>query len=506
MRAVLVAALILTLATTSFAQVNGTLEVIDGKPILTVWGTHAERGYAAGYLTGAGGKEMFEDFVVDYCCGGSAITYGLLRYHYTDNYTVDAKYQEEAEAGIEGMSDAGVSLYCSALFRSIDATDMLVANAIVDMSTLAAVRPFACSSMSSWGSSTAADPLLEGHLVVTRLLDWAKHQTLTDNPLLTVHFPSEPDEQPWICIGYAGLFGALSAISESGVSAYLNLGNNESSTGGAPYHPILLTVRNGIESADYDGDGEHTPADIVAAIEDRARNIDTIVHVTKDEGVASRPIIIESNNASGVAVRDHTDNTQVPGEHLVATNHFRVLYPPVYCYRYEGIADSLTVSTDMSCERSWTVMAGAAGTVESNIQCIQYVESSGLLLWSMDTYTEPAYSQPPTELDVWELLGITSVAEEVAVRPTLRQNTPNPFNPKTEIAFGLTAPSSCRLCVYNVSGRRVTTLLDEVRGPGTHRIEWDGRDGAGVEVGTGVYLYSLETEEGTLVRKMLLLK
>jgi hypothetical protein len=321
-----------------------------------------------------------------------------------------------------------------------------------------------------------------------------------------VHFPSEPDEQPWISIGYAGLFGALSAVSQSGVSACLNMGNNESSNGGPPYHPILLTVRNGIEVTDYDGGGTHEPADVVAAIEDRARNIDTIVHVTKDQGVGSRPIIIESNNAAGVAVRDASDNTDVPGEHLVATNHFRTLYPPVYCYRYDGIVDSLTVSTDMTCERSWDVMAGAAGTFASNIQVIQYVESTGLLLWSMDTYTQPAYTQTPTELSVWDLFGCQMGVDGEVGRAVLRQNSPNPFNPRTEIAFGLQEPAHCTLTVYDVSGRRVATLLDELRGPGTHRVEWDGRSEDGTEVGSGVYLYRLSTERGAIQKKMLLLK
>lgn len=501
-----IALLLLACALAASAQVNGHVQVIDGKPILTVWGTHAERGYAAGYLKGAEGKEMFDDYIVGYCCGGSALAYFVMRLHYTGNYQVDAKYQAEADAVIQGMSDAGVSLYNSTLGRNINATDMLIANSIVDLSTLASARPFACSSMSSWGGSTIADPFLDGHLVVTRLLDWTKHPTLTANPLLTVHFPSEADEQPWISIGYAGLFGALSAISESGVSAFLNMGNNESSTGGAPYHPILLSVRNGIEGADYDSSGRHEPPDVVAAISDRARNIDTIVHVTRDEGAGSRPIVIESNNEAGVAVRDRSDNTAVPGDNLVATNHFRSLYPPVYCYRYSGIVDSLTASTDMSCERSWSVMSGAAGTFGSNIQVIQYVESEGLLLWSMDTNSQPAYMQPPTVLSVWDLFGCQLGVEGVADAPLLRQNSPNPFNPRTEIAFGLREPSDCVLRVYDVGGRLVATLLDELRGPGTHRVEWDGRTDAGTEAGTGVYLYRLETELGTSQRKMLLLK
>ncbi len=489
------------------AQVNGQLQVIDGKPILTVWGTHAERGYAQGYLRGAEGKEVFDNYVVGYFCGGSATNYWVMRSYFTGNFEVDAEYVSEAESVIEGMTDAGVSLHNSTLARAIDATDILVSNAIVDMTALAAARdPFACSSMSNWGASTATDPLLDGHLVVTRLLDWSKHPTLTANPLLTVHLPSEPDEQPWISIGYAGMFGALSAVSESGVSATLNMGNNGSGSGGAPYHPILLSVRSGMETADYDGDGQHTPSDVTTAIGDRARNIDTIVHVTKDAGAGSRPIIVESNNAAGVAVRDQSHNTLVPGDNLVATNHFRLLYSPVYCYRYQGIVDSLNVSTSMSCERSWDIMAGAAGVAGSNIQCIQYVESEGLLLWSMDTPTEPAYSQPPTVLQVEDLFGCQLGVEDELGRLSLLQNSPNPFRPATEIAYSLAEPAHCRLTVYDVGGRIVKTLVDGVRGAGLHSVRWDGRADGGQEAATGVYLYRLEAGGRSGQRKMLLLR
>ncbi|MBD3349164.1 MAG: T9SS type A sorting domain-containing protein [Candidatus Eisenbacteria bacterium] len=492
-------------AATAGAQVNGHVQTFDGKPVLTVWGTHSERGHAAGYLTGEEGKEVFEDYFIGYCCGGSGAVYSFLRTQYENNYAADAKYEDEAQGIISGMADASVDLYVATLGRDMDATDILVANCIVDLSGRMAADPFACSSMSSWGSSTLADPVLAGHLVLTRLLDWSRHSTLTDNPLLTVHFPSEADEQPWLSVGYAGLFGALSAVSESGVSAFLNMGNNSSGSGGAPYHPILLSVRNGIETTDYDGDGEHTPADVTAAVADRARNIDTIVHVTKDEGQNSRPIIIESNNAAGVAVRDQTDNTQVPGEHLAATNHFRVLYSPVSCNRYSAIVDSLTASTEMSCERCWSVMAGAAGG-PSNIQCIQYVESRDLLLWSMDSYSQPAYALEPTEFDVGDLFGCQMGVEEPQGVASLRQNRPNPFGPVTRIEFALPAPSECRLAVYDIRGRRVATLIDGRVGPGLTRVEWDGSTDGSERVASGIYLYRLETDAGEATRKMLLLR
>jgi hypothetical protein len=504
---ILVAALVLAAcAVPAAGQVNGQVQVIDGKPILTVWGTHAERGYAQGYLKGAEGKEMFEDYIVGYLASGSPFVYGFLRSHFLSNYTVDTEYQEEAAGVIQGLLDAGVDPYVSTLGRNIDATDLLVSNAIVDLSTVAARDAFGCSSLSSWGSSTIDDPTLAGHLVITRHLDWTKHPALTDNPLLTVHLPSEPDEQPWLSVGYAGLFGALSSVSASGVSAWLNMGNNDSGTAGAPYHPILLTVRSGMESADYDGDGGHTPQDVVAAIEDRTRRVDTIVHVTDDEGPGSRPIIIESNNAAGVAVRDASDNTAIPGDNLAATNHFRVLYPPVYCYRYEAIAESLSASTDITCHRSWSLMAGAAGSYGSNIQCIQYVESEGLLRWAMDTYTEPAYLQSWTELNVRDLFGCQMDVAERVPPARLEQNTPNPFSPTTSIRFGVREPGPVALSIYDVSGRLVVKLLDEHRGAGDHETLWDGRNRHGEPVSAGVYFCRLTHAGASDSRAMVLLR
>jgi hypothetical protein len=505
-RTLAVILLILVGAVQAAPQVNGQLQVIDGKPILTVWGTHAERGYAQGYLEGAEGKEVFEDYILGYCAGGSPLVYGFLRSHFLNNYAVDEEYQIEAEGIVQGLLDAGVDPYVSALGRDIDATDLLVSNAIVDLSTLAARDVFGCSSLSSWGSSSIGDPVLAGHLVITRHLDWTKHATLTDNPLLTVHLPAEPDEQPWISIGYAGLFGALSSVSQSGLAAFLNMGNNDSGTSGAPYHPILLTLRTGVESADYDGDGEHTPDDIVAAIEDRTRRVDTIIHVTQDDGLGSRPIVIESNNANGVAVRDRSDNTMIPGDNLAATNHFRVLYPPVYCNRYEAIADSLTASADISCDRSWTLMAGAAGSFSSNIQCIQYVESLGVLRWSMDTSTQPAYLCPPTELSVWDLFECQMDVAGAAPQISLEQNFPNPFSPETSIRFSLAEPGRVRLSVYDVTGRLVARLADRHEDAGMHQVSWDGSDCTGGRVAAGVYFVMLEAAEEVRTRKILLVR
>ncbi|MCK4546878.1 MAG: T9SS type A sorting domain-containing protein [Candidatus Eisenbacteria sp.] len=89
---------------------------------------------------------------------------------------------------------------------------------------------------------------------------------------------------------------------------------------------------------------------------------------------------------------------------------------------------------------------------------------------------------------------------------SLEQNRPNPFNPVTEIRFGLPRPMSATLRVYNVEGRLIRTLVDGIYQAGFHTATWFGDNGDGVEVSSGIYFYRLETREKVITRKMLMLK
>lgn len=90
----------------------------------------------------------------------------------------------------------------------------------------------------------------------------------------------------------------------------------------------------------------------------------------------------------------------------------------------------------------------------------------------------------------------------------LSQNSPNPFNPQTLISYDIPAgqPQDVRLRVYDVRGRLLCTLVDEVKGPGSYSVTWDGRASRGEAVGTGVYFCVMDAGEFHSVRKMLLRK
>jgi len=89
---------------------------------------------------------------------------------------------------------------------------------------------------------------------------------------------------------------------------------------------------------------------------------------------------------------------------------------------------------------------------------------------------------------------------------SLSQNYPNPFNPSTEIEFTIPTATHVELTVINSLGQTVTTLMDDIRSAGTHRVAWNGCNSNGDRVASGVYLYRLTAGEFTQTKKMLLLK
>lgn len=89
----------------------------------------------------------------------------------------------------------------------------------------------------------------------------------------------------------------------------------------------------------------------------------------------------------------------------------------------------------------------------------------------------------------------------------LFQNSPNPFNPATEIRFDLPLSTPVELTVYNVLGQTaVTKLIDTILPAGTHHVMWNGRDSQGRQLSTGLYVYRLKAGSFIQSRKMILLR
>ena len=89
----------------------------------------------------------------------------------------------------------------------------------------------------------------------------------------------------------------------------------------------------------------------------------------------------------------------------------------------------------------------------------------------------------------------------------LRQNCPNPFNPRTTIAFLLPQRAAVDLRVFDVTGRLITVLIDgTVYDRGCHEAIWQGGDSSGRRVAAGTYFYRLQAGDHVETKRMTLLK
>lgn len=90
---------------------------------------------------------------------------------------------------------------------------------------------------------------------------------------------------------------------------------------------------------------------------------------------------------------------------------------------------------------------------------------------------------------------------ETAEEFRLHQNYPNPFNPVTVIPFSIASHSHVQLQIYDVTGRKVATILDEPYSPGAHEVRFDAGS-----LASGIYFYRIQAENFTESRRMVLIK
>jgi hypothetical protein len=111
----------------------------------------------------------------------------------------------------------------------------------------------------------------------------------------------------------------------------------------------------------------------------------------------------------------------------------------------------------------------------------------------------------PEEIDAATATAVTDPIGAVR-KPGPMVGFPNPFNPRTTLAFELVGEQDVILRIHDAAGRLVRTLLHESRAAGEHTVSWDGKDDAGQTLASGVYYATLVAKEGRLNTKLVLLQ
>lgn len=127
-----------------------------------------------------------------------------------------------------------------------------------------------------------------------------------------------------------------------------------------------------------------------------------------------------------------------------------------------------------------------------------------------DSEDSTSSNNGPFILTLSDELEIVNIVGGNPQSDTLLYNYPNPFNLArnnyTSIAFGLAKSQPVNITIFDLQGRVIKNLVNDIRDAGWHKEEWNGQDNSGVLVGSGVYFYRIATPGFIDTKKLLLLK
>ncbi len=143
----------------------------------------------------------------------------------------------------------------------------------------------------------------------------------------------------------------------------------------------------------------------------------------------------------------------------------------------------------------WRWTAGASGTaVPKKLSAADFFGAT-----ATDEFYVDNFSYNPSAN--WIITGINQVGNTVPVEYALSQNYPNPFNPTTKINFALPKSGLVTMKVYDILGKEVATLVNEVKNAGSYTVDFNASS-----LTSGVYFYKVSVNGFSEVKKMLLLK
>jgi mannan endo-1,4-beta-mannosidase len=130
--------------------------------------------------------------------------------------------------------------------------------------------------------------------------------------------------------------------------------------------------------------------------------------------------------------------------------------------------------------------------------------------WGLEVALTNQYSIQNTSV---RPVSIAAISDRSPVYPAgfeLEQNYPNPFNASTQIEYEIFFPAEVTLTIYDITGKKVKTLVEQWASSGTHSVIWNGMNDLGFTVSSGVYIYQLTVKKDDQIikksNKLILLK
>jgi len=228
---------------------------------------------------------------------------------------------------------------------------------------------------------------------------------------------------------------------------------------------------------------------------------------------------------SGLQIKAHF------GLHSVPSRIYEVITPGGYKFLHTGDNQTSTTLPDVSdldvlLLNAWVNESGTASSVIGMRNCLDKLEPSLMipghiqeLYHAPDNRARYAWAYEVDDVPIPSDIMVMAWGEKyhfstanVGIMPPntdqslqklffIDQNYPNPFNPVTAISFELSADSQVELSIYDISGRKVTTLINDTKSIGYHTVNWDASG-----YSSGIYIYRLQAGAFVDTKKMVFMK
>jgi hypothetical protein len=331
-------------------SVNGSLTEIEGIPLLTLWGTNYEQGYAHGYLYA---PQVIEYAEIQFSQPGLVDLYENVVLSNIHNYTVPQEYLDELQGFLDGMeARAGGAVYLTAIDRDITLNDLIASTCIDNMAHLISTN---CTSFSAW------DFITEGGTPIT-----GRNYDNPDDVIHTGRFifivrkaPPGSGLQAWISVNLPGSFSCETAMNIEGVTLAtqeVNLIRETSATTG--FCPEFLLQRRLLESAR----SASVVEDVSAVLQELYTNGGEANLISWPSGQAGCSAVFEVDGdlttGHGFTVRQ--PETGYP--YMIQTNQFYERLTPEASTRYSTIKDYLDgiIEGDnpaLTVDQAWNLLA-----------------------------------------------------------------------------------------------------------------------------------------------------
>ncbi|MBS00158.1 MAG: hypothetical protein CMG37_01875 [Candidatus Marinimicrobia bacterium] len=218
-------------------------------------------------------------------------------------------------------------------------------------------------------------------------------------------------------------------------------------------------------------------------------------------------------NAAEFSLLEPSDNTQIViDENNVDTGFITFSWEDSWNFTDNEIVYHLDVSSNAIGDHDMDTTG--TSVLVSYQEIIELMEENNVTtayidwtVYALDNAGTLEAENAPFSLIVNGENALASFEEElIPTQFALHQNYPNPFNPVTTLRYDLPENSMVTISIYDMLGREVNTIVNEVQDAGYKSVIWDAVNMYGQSLSAGIYLYQIKTEGFVQTKKMILLK